>query len=208
MKLQFSTDHVWSEEYVNTGGGCMVSIFEVWLPADNRVAWLFVNEEGGTLATCDYIQQDIDYNDDMLLDNWHIDSLSEEHRYFELYRYCFVRYIKSDYRRYGQRYAIPLHMLTPELQQQMTAEYIEWHLTEISPVFETDGETIFMDDTYIPSSPKLAGYFPLKTLTRTLKDARIRCIDSLTVNEEVMDDDDIRELRTTIDDLQYYIGTL
>jgi len=42
---------VQSHDYTNTGGGCMVSTFQVWLPDENKTLFVHVNEYDVTLAT-------------------------------------------------------------------------------------------------------------------------------------------------------------
>lgn len=139
-----------SHNYMNTGGGTMVSIFEVYLPDENRTLFVTCNEEGCSLVTCDYITREIDFADEMIIDDCNIDTLEQSHRYFELYRYCYMEYVKNDCRRYRTTYNIPYYLLTEEMQQSLTPEYILWHNAEIGSDYETNGDHVIIDACYEP----------------------------------------------------------
>ena len=76
---------VLSHDYTNNGGNCMVSTFQVWLEDENKTVFLHMNEEGGTLATCDYINHEIEFVEDMMLDNFYAESIGDDNKYLELY---------------------------------------------------------------------------------------------------------------------------
>lgn len=146
---------VLSHDYTNTGGGCMVSTFQVWLEDENKTVFLHMNEEGGTLATCDYINNDIEYDETMMLDNFSQETLEVTHKYFELYKYCQFEYFKKDCKRYGYKANLRFEMLPDEMQQQITANYRKWHEDEIGDTYETNGYELFLDTSYVEPDPEI-----------------------------------------------------
>ena len=146
---------VQEHSYNNTGGGCMVSTFQVWLPDENKTMFVHVNEEGGTLATCDYINNDIENDETMMLDNFSQETLEVTHEYFELYKYCQFEFFKKDCKRYGYKANLRFEMLPYEMQQQITADYRKWHEDEIGDTYETDGYEVFKDSFYVEPDPEI-----------------------------------------------------
>ena len=146
---------VQSHDYTNTGGGCMVSTFQVWLPDENKTLFVHVNEYDVTLATCDYINYDIDYDERMQIENISIEELDKTNQYFELYRYCVLEYIKRNCKRYDYKVHLTYDMLPNNLQQELTAEYLKWHYENIGNTFETDGYDLFLSEDYIELDPEI-----------------------------------------------------
>ena len=146
---------VQEHSYNNTGDDCMVSTFQVWLPDENKTMFVHVNELGGTLATCDYINNDIEYDETMMLDNFSQETLEVTHKYFELYKYCQFEYFKKDCKRYGYKAILRFEMLPDEMQQQITANYRKWHEDEIGDMYETNGYELFLDTSYVEPDPKI-----------------------------------------------------
>lgn len=141
---------VTNHEYLNTGGNCMVSSFQAYFPDENKTLFVIVNEEGGSLSTADFISADLEYSDDMIIENFNYFDVDENHQYFELYKYCLIEYTKKDCKHHDYKATVPYYMLTEEMQQQITPEYHEWHNEEIGGGFQTDGFTVFLDDSYEP----------------------------------------------------------
>lgn len=133
-----------SYEYMNTGGGCMVGIFEVWLPTENCVRYVLVNEAGGNLTTVDYISNElgIDDYDEVTLDSVEWLNVTGNERYFELYRYCLNEYTKSDCKHFGQVAEVPYILLSDELQGQVPNTYRQFADEERNGVIPTDGNKI------------------------------------------------------------------
>lgn len=146
---------VQSHNYTNTGGGCMVSTFQVWLADENKTLFVHVNEEGATLATCDYINNDIDYDERTQIENVRIEELDKANPYFELYRYCVLEYVKRDCKRYNYKMHLTYDMLPDNLQQELTAEYLKWHYENIGNTFETDGYDLFLSEDYVEPDPEI-----------------------------------------------------
>lgn len=140
-----------SHVYENTGGNCMVSCFTLYDEDEHRTLFVIVNEEGGSLATADYITQDLEYDEDMIIESFNTDDLHTTDNNFELYRYCVNEYIKKDCKHFGNTASLPYEMLATELQQ-LTPEYIAWHKEEIGSDFETDGIKVIFDSSYKPQT--------------------------------------------------------
>jgi|SRR5690606_740749 len=140
MKLQV-TNH----DYMNTGGGCMVSIFTIYDEQLNRTLYLMINEEGGSLSTADYISTEVEFADNMLIDSFSISTLKPTDNNFELFRDCFIEHVKKDCQRYKHTYALRFEQLPKELQQQLTPEYRKWHEEHIGSYYETDGYKMILD---------------------------------------------------------------
>ena len=139
-----------SHDYENTGGHCMVSVFTLYDEDAHRTLFVIVNEEGGSLSTADYITQEIDFEDVMIIDYFQNDNLTAVANNFELYKYCINEYAKKDCKDCGCKAHLPYHLLSDELQQQLTPHYIAWHNEEVGGNFETDGFTMKIDSSYVP----------------------------------------------------------
>lgn len=133
----------------------MVSTFQVWLSDENKTLFVHVNEEYATLATCDYINNDIDYDEKMQIENVRIEELDKANQYFELYRYCVLEYVKRNCKRYNYSVHLTYDMLPDNLQQELTAEYLKWHYENIGNTFETDGYDLFLSEEYIELDPEI-----------------------------------------------------
>lgn len=158
MKLIKTADgkemQVGDHQYTNTGGNCMVSTFTVWMPTENRTLWVHCSDEGATLATCDYINQEVEFSDEMIIADVMFAMLEPTtSEYFELFRYCHFEYLKKDCKHYGYVAATWYPLLTDAHKQLLPLGYIAWHLEEIGEQFATDGENIIMDDSYKVSEP-------------------------------------------------------
>lgn len=145
---------VQSHNYTNTGG-CMVSTFQVWLSDENKTLFVHVNEEGATLATCDYVNNYIDYDERTQIENVRIEGLDKANQYFELYRYCVLEYVKRDCKRYDYKMHLTYDMLPDNLQQEITTEYLKWHYENIGNTFETDGYDLFLSEEYVEPDPEI-----------------------------------------------------
>ena len=144
-KVRQATYKVLNYEYMNTGGNCMVGIFEVWLPERKQTAYVLVNEEGANLSAVDYISNELELED---YDECTIDSIdwglcTGHEKYFELYKHCLNEYTKSDCKYFGITRQLPFHLLSDELQSQITNEYQQWMDANEYDLFETNGEKVF-----------------------------------------------------------------
>lgn len=137
-------------EYLNTGGNCMVGIFEVWLPAMKRTVYAYVNEEGCSLSLVDYIRNEIELDDydEVLIENVDWGRITGYETYFELYRDCFNEYTKSDCKYFGYTRQVPYLLLSLELQESLDRDYRLWCDNENGGMFETDGHQIVVSPAY------------------------------------------------------------
>lgn len=142
-------------EYLNTGGNCMVGIFEVWLPAMKQVVYALTNEEGCTLAHVDYLRNDleIDDYDELVIENVDWGRVTGFETYFELYRYCLNEYTKSDCKYFGYTRELPYLLLSCELQEMIDKDYLTWCELENGHMVETDGMQIIVSPDYEPADP-------------------------------------------------------
>ena len=135
-------------EYQNTGGNCMVGVFRVWLPEEKRIIWVYVNEEGCTLSTVDYLNEDInddiDDYDEFMFDNVDWGRVTGYEKYFELYRYCLNEYTRSDCAYCGYIASIPYHLLSDELKRKVSTKHLLFARKELSDMIDTDGYKIIV----------------------------------------------------------------
>lgn len=138
--------------YLNTGGNTMVGIFEVWLPDEKRVVYALTNEEGCTLSVVDYVSNELEVHDydELMIDSVDWGRTTGHEKYFELYRHCLNVYTKSDCKYFGYTRGLPYHLLSDELQSQITAEYRQWFEANEYDSFDTDGEKIIVHPDYEP----------------------------------------------------------
>ena len=137
-------------DYLNTGGGCMVGIHEVWLPATKQTVYVYTNEEGCNISLVDYIRNELPVDDyeELLVDYIDWGRVSGYEQYFELYRYCLNEYTKSDCQAFNQTRSLPYFLLSDELQQQVPAEYRQWLMANDIDWIETNGKDIIVDENY------------------------------------------------------------
>lgn len=138
-------------QYINTGGNCMVGVFEVWLPVENRTVFALTNEEGCTLSTVDHISNyvEIDDYDELTIDYVDWGRVTGYEKYFELYRYCLNEYNKSDCKHFGYCHGVPYFLLSDELQQKVTPEYKQWMEANDIELYDTNGVDIIEYYDYI-----------------------------------------------------------
>lgn len=201
-----------SHDYENTGGHCMISVFEVWLPDENRTVFVNVGEDYCTITTVNHIMSDIEIDDfDKItiatLSYKESDDCTVTNEYFELCRYCLFEYLKKDCKYMGYTESLPFTWLLPVYQQQISdleRQYVE---DVFGDYFNTDGYTVYIfteDDDEKEITEKVPQH---KTLQQTLAACLFRLQATYECNHEVMDADDIGDLLTTIDDVKYYMTT-
>lgn len=140
-------------EYLNTGGNTMVGIAEVWLPAEMKTIYAYVNEEGCTLSLVDFIRNDliIDDYDEVTFEVVDWGRITGHEKYFELYRDVYNRYLVDDCKYFGTTYGVSYHLLSDELQRQVSDDYREWCDTENGCLIDTDGKCIVVSPSYEPA---------------------------------------------------------
>lgn len=152
-KVRQSAFKVLNYEYLNTGGNCMVGIFEVWLPEKKQTVYVYVNEEGYTMSVVDYIRHELDIHDydELMTECGDWGRVTGHEQYFELYRHCLNEYTKSDCRYFGNIRELPYHLLSDELQKKVPAGYREWCDTENGSVIGTNGEDVVVSEYFDPT---------------------------------------------------------
>ena len=162
---------VLNHNYQNTGGGCMVSSFMLYDDTAKRTLFMLLTEEGGTIATADYVMQEVEYSDDLIVDMANFDALQPTDDHYELYRQCLAEYIKKDCSYNCTTVELRYEMLSDELRSQISDEYLQWHKAEIGNRFETDGKRIICADRYLeqlpPETEEPAIKLPLTKADRT-----------------------------------------
>lgn len=137
-------------QYLNTGGNTMVGIHRVWLTEEKKVVYVYTNEEGGTISTVDYIRDDlpIDDYDEFMMDVVDWGRITGSEKYFELYRYCFNQYLVDDCKHFGTTYDVQPHLLSDELQEMISADYLKYLEIDHNGLVSTDGKIIITDPDY------------------------------------------------------------
>ena len=189
----------------------MVSVFEVWLPDENRTVFVNVGEEYCTITTVNHIMSDLEIDDfDKItvatLNYNDSDDCTVTNEYFELCRYCLFEYLKKDCKYMGYTKSLPFAWLLPVYQQQITNKERQYVEDVFGDYFNTDGYRVYIfteDDDEKEITEKVPQH---KTLQQTLAACLYRLQATYDCNHEVMDADDIGDLLTTIEDVKYYMN--
>lgn len=149
-KVRQSAFKVLNYEYLNTGGNCMVGIFEVWLPEKKQTVYVYVNEEGYTMSVVDYIRHELEIHDydELMIECGDWGRVTGHEQYFELYRHCLNAYTKDDCKHFGYTRGLPYYLLSDELQNKVPAGYREWCEAENGDMIDTNGEDIVVSPAY------------------------------------------------------------
>ena len=202
---------IMNHEYLNTGGHCMVSVFEVWLPDENRTVFVNVGEGDCTITTVNHIMNDIEIDDfDKItvttLSYREPDEYAVTNDYFELCRYCLFEYLKKDCMYGCYRESLPYEWLLPAFKVQVLLIERQFVEDECSGTFDTDGYHVWVPTP--DGSRELSVKEPQrKSLQQTLASCLYRLQATYDCNNEFMDADDLSDLLTTIDDVKYYMTT-
>ena len=164
-------------QYLNTGGNTMVGIHRVWLTEEKKVVYVYTNEEGSTIATVDYIRDElpIDDYDEFMMDVVDWGRIIGNEKYFELYRYCYNQYLVDDCKYFGITRGVQYHLLSDELQEMISDDYLKHLATDYGMLVETDGKIIVTDPDY--EAPEV------DATLQAVKDFR-RWHDSIAANED------------------------
>ena len=172
-------------EYYNTGGNCMVSIFQVYDVDANATRYVICGDEDFSWQTAntiynEFLQLDCDENiEKIVLGNWPYSALTSEPSYdqhqfteeeFEMFKYCQFEHYKKDCHKFNYKATLPLNQLPNELFHKfITADYYEWSKTNDDKV-ETDGYTVFLNETYTaPQPPQSARYKELEAFVEHMR---------------------------------------
>jgi hypothetical protein len=139
---------VLSHTHEMTGGYCTASIFRLQDVTNGKLRYLMIDDNGGALATKDFILQDVDDVYEVLIDTFEFDTLNASHENFELYRYCYNEFVKEDCRYFKSTKWLPYRLLSGSLRAQISIGYYRWHKQNVGDCFETDGYRIIFADGY------------------------------------------------------------
>lgn len=144
------------ECYENTGGGIYVYVATVYDASIKATRFVSYNDEGNQMTTVDFIFNDIDYDDSMIIACYNeeerkvFDDKGEwimDNDFEELFEYCWREWIKRDCKRFNAIKCFNPEGLPLALKRQMPAGYTEW-LNDNGLLVETDGEKIIVDVSF------------------------------------------------------------
>lgn len=199
-----------SHNYENAGGNCMISVFEVWLPDENRTLFVNVGEDYISLTTVNHVMSDVQIDD---YDAATIETLSyrvdyDQSDYFDLYRYCLFEHLKKDCRYQGHCETLPFVWLLDSYKRQISAEQREYVEENFGHYFVTDGYKVYLQTEETELELKPDGDLPHKPLKDTLTACYNRLQAMYDCNHEYMDADDLGELLTTMEDVKNYMNRI
>ena len=152
--------YVTNHDYLNTGGGCMVSIFTVYDRKLNATRYIVANDEGFNVQTADTIhcaeEFDQEELDKIVLEAHSWSTLTCEPAPWEmlfedddwkLYKYCQFEFYKRDCRHCRYQVDMPVEWLSPELYDSLTTECKEWLRAHDEHV-KTDGERVYLPQEF------------------------------------------------------------
>lgn len=139
---------VLSHRHEMTGGYCTASIFRLQDVTTGELLYLIIDDYCGSLATEDFVTQDVDDIFEVLIDTFEIDTLYFYHENFELYRYCYNEFVKEDCKYFKSTKWLPYRLLSDSLREQISFDYYCWHKQNVGDYFETDGYRIIFADGY------------------------------------------------------------
>lgn len=149
-------------EYLNTGGNCMVNITTVYNSEEKAMQYIYINEECLVIASYDYIRNEVPTElecDDFVLLDISQDDFTTEPSFDYIHKYemdddvaallldCMEAFIKNYVKHNKQNYFTTADKLPEVLYKQLTDDYIKW-LNEREQLIETDGYKIIVDDRY------------------------------------------------------------
>lgn len=154
-----------NNEYLNTGGNCMVHISTVYFKPLTQTQYVYINEEYLIVANYDYIRNELPHattTDDFVLyavamENFTHEPSFDTHHMFELPEEitellfdCYLLFIRAYCKYTSKNYECRLDALPSELYDQVTREYSHWLAeNELDPV--TDGYHIVLHPQYVAS---------------------------------------------------------
>ena len=152
-----------NDEYLNTGGNCMVHISTVYFKPLKQTQYVYINEEYLIVSNYDYIRNELPHattTDDFVLYVLAIENLAHEpsfdnHQMLELPEEitellfdCYLLFIRAYCKYTSKNYECRLDALPSELYNKVSREYSRWLAEkELDPV--TDGYNIIIHQEYV-----------------------------------------------------------
>lgn len=198
-----------SHDYRNTGGNMMVSVFQIYLPTDNRTVFVNCGENTASMTTVDYVNNfDPDDYDQITIESVDftedIDHCGCPIIYEDIFRYCLFEWIKSDCKHYSYRMGIDYDWLPMSVQMMISDLQKDFVEDNQCGLFYTDGYHVFVP-TPDGDDDELEIVVKHGSLNDTLAACLGRLTDKLEIDGTFMGPDDLQQLRKTIQDVYYYL---
>ena len=156
-------------EYYNTGGNCMVSIFQVYDVDANATRYCICGDDSFSWQTAntiynEFLQLDCDENiNKLVLGSWEYSALTTEpcwdqpqftDEQWEMFKYCQFEHYKKDCKYFNIKVNVPINELPIDLYSTLTDDYKAW-AKENDWTVQTDGFKVFLNESYVaPQPPK------------------------------------------------------
>lgn len=151
-----------TNDYVNTGGHIMVNITTVYDKQENKMLFIYINEEQLVVTNYDYIRNELpediptevfiqyrisrdDFTTDPSPSN--TDMLDIPEVLADVMFYCLQQYIINYTNDTKQHVFMTVNQLPDSLYRQLSDNYIKW-LNENDQLVETDGNRIYISADY------------------------------------------------------------
>ena len=149
-------------EYLNTGGHCMIDVSAVYDSQQKRTLYMYVGNDWLTLTAYDYLRTEIHgclSAEDFLLyaveesnfttepDPMNRQMLDMPEEYFDLFNYGMLSYIKNKFKYDHQLTKTTVENLPLELRHKVSDDYAAW-LSDNNLLVTTDGEHIIVENDY------------------------------------------------------------
>jgi hypothetical protein len=194
-KLMTKTYSIVSNDYINTGGHCMVNITTVYDYQHKTLLYVNINEESIVVTTHDFIQSDLP--GEIVIEDITLHDISQEHfttepsfdnNYMDemtddmvlLILDCLEAFIKNKVKDEGRNYFTTYDKLPTVLAQQVTDDYRTW-LDTHSQLIETDGYKIIVDERY---TKELKADTPNEKAAKELQQHLAESIKRMDISDE------------------------
>lgn len=155
-------------EYYNSGGNCMISIFQVYDVDANATRYCICSDDSFSWQTAntiynEFLQLDCDENiNKLVLGSWEYSALTSEPSFdqyqftdeqWQMFKYCQFEFYKKDCKHFKYKKNIPIDELPNDLYNTLTDDYKDW-ARENDWTIQTDGEQVFLNETYVAPEDK------------------------------------------------------
>lgn len=155
-------------EYYNSGGNCMLSIFQVYDVDANATRYCICGDDSFSWQTAntiynEFLQLDCEENiNKLVLGSWCYSALTSDpsfdmHQFtneqWEMFKYCQFEHYKKDCKHFDIKVNIPIDELPPALYNTLTDDYKDW-AKENDWYVDTDGEQVFLNESYVAPEDK------------------------------------------------------
>ena len=198
-------------DYMNTGGNIMISVFEVWLKDDNKTVFVNVGEDYLTITSVNHICRDIeidDYDEITIAEyNYKDCDHPDESPYYNLIRHCLFEYLKKDCKYFEYKESLTYFWLI-DSYQKLVDSFVKYLQPGEFHTYVTDGDAVWIETengSHILMTEEAAQ--PM-TLEKTIAASLFRVKEMYDRDHEVMDDDDLGDLITTMNSLEHWFKKL